>query len=148
MPHVHVHVHRPKKRRARSDDDLEGTVRRGASIRASAPDAATAQGKDASDIRIVYNRLLGGWYVVRGPHQTPLNGKFESKEAAQKWLKKRGGSSTDAQGFGRGRGGGSSTSRGPKSGQGFSKPGGGTAHDPKTGQFTGNAANHATATVK
>jgi len=36
--------------------------------------------------RIVYNRLLGGWYVVTGPHQTPLNGRFNSKAEAQAWL--------------------------------------------------------------
>jgi hypothetical protein len=36
--------------------------------------------------RIVYNRLLGGWYVVTGPHQTPLNGRFDSKAEAQAWL--------------------------------------------------------------
>lgn len=35
-----------------------------------------------SDIRIVYNRLLGGWYVVRGPHQTPLGGRFDTKAEA------------------------------------------------------------------
>jgi hypothetical protein len=44
---------------------------------------------DAGDIKIVYNKLLGGWYVVRGPHQTPLNGRFNSKEEAQAWLNKR-----------------------------------------------------------
>lgn len=38
-------------------------------------------------VRIVHNRLLGGWYVVRGPHQTPLNGRFNSKEEAQAWLR-------------------------------------------------------------
>lgn len=38
-------------------------------------------------VRIVYNRLLGGWYVVRGPHQTPLNGRFDSRAEAQAWLK-------------------------------------------------------------
>jgi hypothetical protein len=37
-------------------------------------------------VRIVYNRLLGGWYIVRGPHQTPLGGRFDSKEAAQQHL--------------------------------------------------------------
>lgn len=40
--------------------------------------------------RVVYNRLLGGWYVVTGPHQAPLNGRFESKEEAQAWLARRG----------------------------------------------------------
>jgi len=33
-------------------------------------------------VRIVYNRLLGGWFIVRGPHQTPLGGRFDSREAA------------------------------------------------------------------
>lgn len=36
-----------------------------------------------SDVRIVHNRLLGGWYIVRGPHQTPLGGRFNSKAEAQ-----------------------------------------------------------------
>lgn len=36
-----------------------------------------------SGIRIVHNRLLGGWYVVRGPHQTPLGGRYSSKAEAQ-----------------------------------------------------------------
>ena len=35
-----------------------------------------------TDIRIVYNRLLGGWFVVRGQHQTPLSGRFETKADA------------------------------------------------------------------
>lgn len=33
--------------------------------------------------RVVYNRLLGGWYVVTGPHQTPIGGRYASREAAQ-----------------------------------------------------------------
>jgi hypothetical protein len=37
-------------------------------------------------IQIVYNKLLQGWYVVRGPHQTPLNGRFETRAQAQAWL--------------------------------------------------------------
>jgi hypothetical protein len=41
-------------------------------------------------IKIVHNRLLGGWYVVRGSHQTPLSGQFASREDADLWLKKRG----------------------------------------------------------
>jgi hypothetical protein len=40
-------------------------------------------------VRIVHNRLLGGWFVVRGTHQTPLNGSFASKAAAQAWLDSR-----------------------------------------------------------
>lgn len=40
-------------------------------------------------VRIVYNKLLGGWYVVTGPHQTPLNGRFNSKYEAEAWLNAR-----------------------------------------------------------
>lgn len=38
-------------------------------------------------IKIVYSKLLRGWYVVRGPHHTPLSGRFNTKEEAQLWLK-------------------------------------------------------------
>lgn len=34
-------------------------------------------------VRQVYNRLLGGWFNVRGAHQTPLGGKFSSREEAR-----------------------------------------------------------------
>lgn len=37
-------------------------------------------------VRIVFNRLLGGWFVVRGPHQTPLSGRFDSREQAAAYL--------------------------------------------------------------
>ena len=33
-------------------------------------------------LRIVFNRLLGAWYIVSGPHQTPIGGRFESRAAA------------------------------------------------------------------
>lgn len=33
-------------------------------------------------VRIIFNRLLNGWYIVRGPHQTPIGGRFESRAAA------------------------------------------------------------------
>ena len=39
-------------------------------------------------VKIVFNRLLGGWLVVRGPHQIPLSGVFPSKEAAKESLVK------------------------------------------------------------
>ena len=39
--------------------------------------------------KIVHNKLLGGWYVVRGPHQTPLGGRFDTKAEAQAWLDRR-----------------------------------------------------------
>lgn len=42
-----------------------------------------------SGVRIIHNRLLRGWFVVRGPHQTPLSGKFATKEAAKQWFKSR-----------------------------------------------------------
>jgi hypothetical protein len=38
--------------------------------------------------KVIYNRLLKGWYVVRGPHHTPLSGAFATREAAQAWLKR------------------------------------------------------------
>lgn len=40
-------------------------------------------------VRIVYNKLLGGWYVVRGPHQTPLSGRFATKAEAEAYLARR-----------------------------------------------------------
>ena len=40
-------------------------------------------------IKIVHNRLLNGWYVVRGPHHAPLSGRFPTKGAAQAWLSGR-----------------------------------------------------------
>jgi hypothetical protein len=33
-------------------------------------------------MKVVYNRLLGGWFIVRGPHQTPISGRFNTKEEA------------------------------------------------------------------
>jgi hypothetical protein len=37
-------------------------------------------------VRIVHNRMLGGWYIVRGPHQSPISGRFDSREAAKESL--------------------------------------------------------------
>jgi hypothetical protein len=36
----------------------------------------------SATVRVIHNKLLGGWYVVRGPHQTPLNGRFDSRAEA------------------------------------------------------------------
>jgi hypothetical protein len=47
---------------------------------------ATKFTKQGDIMKIVYNRLLGAWYIVRGQHQTPIGGRFESKQAAQAWL--------------------------------------------------------------
>jgi len=37
-------------------------------------------------IKIVHNKLLGGWFVVRGPHHTPLGGRFDTRAEAKAWL--------------------------------------------------------------
>ena len=39
--------------------------------------------------KIVHNKLLGGWYVVKGPHNTPISGRFPSKADAIAWLASR-----------------------------------------------------------
>jgi hypothetical protein len=41
----------------------------------------------SSTVRIVHNRLLGGWFIVRGAHQTPLGGRFDTRAAALAHLK-------------------------------------------------------------
>ena len=40
-------------------------------------------------VKIVKNKILGGWYVVRGPHHTPISGRFDTKGEAQLWIKAR-----------------------------------------------------------
>lgn len=40
-------------------------------------------------MKVVYNALLGGWYIVRGRHQTPISGRFDSKESALAHLRRR-----------------------------------------------------------
>jgi len=34
-------------------------------------------------IKIVHNKLLGGWYVVRGPHHFPLAGPVRHPRRGQ-----------------------------------------------------------------
>jgi len=41
-------------------------------------------------IKIVYNKLLLGWYIVRGKHQSPIAGRFNSRAEAVAHLNKRG----------------------------------------------------------
>jgi len=41
------------------------------------------------DMKVIFNRLLNGWFIVRGPHQTPIGGRFDTKEAALAHLRKR-----------------------------------------------------------
>lgn len=43
----------------------------------------------ACKMKVVYNSLLSGWFIVRGAHQTPISGRFETKEAALAHLRKR-----------------------------------------------------------
>lgn len=40
----------------------------------------------AGAIKIVHNRLLNGWFVVRGPHHFPLAGPFNTRAEAKAWL--------------------------------------------------------------
>jgi hypothetical protein len=40
-------------------------------------------------MKVIYNGILGGWYIVRGAHQTPISGRFDSKEAVLAHLRKR-----------------------------------------------------------
>ena len=37
-------------------------------------------------IRIVHNKLLGGWFIVRGSSDTPISGRFDSREEAKQSL--------------------------------------------------------------
>lgn len=45
--------------------------------------------ENPADVRIIHNKLLGGWYVVRGPHQTPISGRFDTKADALAWLNRK-----------------------------------------------------------
>ena len=49
----------------------------------------TAKHFGAIDMKVIYNGLLGGWYIVRGAHQAPISGRFETKEAAVAHLRRR-----------------------------------------------------------
>jgi hypothetical protein len=40
-------------------------------------------------IKIVHNKLLGGWFVVRGPHQTPIGGRYETRADAKAALARK-----------------------------------------------------------
>ena len=40
-------------------------------------------------MKVIYNGLLGGWYIVRGAHQTPISGRFDSKADALAHLSRR-----------------------------------------------------------
>ena len=49
----------------------------------------TAKHFGAIDMKVIYNGLLGGWYIVRGAHQAPISGRFETREAAVAHLRRR-----------------------------------------------------------
>ena len=40
-------------------------------------------------MKVNVNSLLAGGFIVRGSHQTPISGRFDSKEAALAHLRKR-----------------------------------------------------------
>ena len=40
--------------------------------------------------RIIFNRLLNGWFIVRGSHDTPISGRFDTKEQAKQWFNRKG----------------------------------------------------------
>jgi hypothetical protein len=39
-------------------------------------------------VRIIHSRILGGWFIVRGPHMTPIGGRFETRADALAHLKR------------------------------------------------------------
>lgn len=39
--------------------------------------------------RVKRSGILGGWYVVQGPHDTPISGRFATKAEAVAWLRGR-----------------------------------------------------------
>jgi hypothetical protein len=40
-------------------------------------------------MKVVHNSLLMGWFIVRGKHQTPISGRFETRELALAHLRRR-----------------------------------------------------------
>lgn len=54
-----------------------------AAVRRAEREALAARGHRG--IRIVQNKLLGGWFIVSGPYQVPIGGRFATRaEAAAK----------------------------------------------------------------
>ncbi len=39
-------------------------------------------------VRIIHSKILGGWFIVRGPHMTPIGGRFDSRADALAHLKR------------------------------------------------------------
>lgn len=42
-----------------------------------------------ADLRIVSNKLLGGWYIVTGPYDVPLSGRFATRAEAKAYLERK-----------------------------------------------------------
>ena len=40
--------------------------------------------------KIVFNKILNGWFIVRGSHDTPISGRFDTKAQAKQWLTRKG----------------------------------------------------------
>jgi hypothetical protein len=40
--------------------------------------------------KIVFNKILNGWFIVRGSHDTPISGRFDTKKQAKQWLTRKG----------------------------------------------------------
>jgi hypothetical protein len=40
-------------------------------------------------VKIVQNKVLGKYYAVVGPHQSPISGPFDSRQEGWDWLKYR-----------------------------------------------------------
>jgi len=41
------------------------------------------------EMKVIYNSILSGWFIVRGAHQTPISGRFDTKELALAHLRRR-----------------------------------------------------------
>lgn len=39
--------------------------------------------------KIIFNKLLNGWFIVRGIHHTPISGRFQTKAQAKQWLTRK-----------------------------------------------------------
>lgn len=40
-------------------------------------------------LRVVYSKILNGWFVCKGAHRTPISGRFDTKAEAFAWLHRR-----------------------------------------------------------
>ena len=40
-------------------------------------------------VKIIHSKLLGAWFVVTGPHWTPISGRFDTRAEAKAWLNRK-----------------------------------------------------------